>query len=290
MWSARLVIAALVGCVCLGCAPPPPAGPGSAARSRYVALGDSFAAAPGVPEQAAPLRCHKSTNNYPAVLARRLRAATFRDVTCSGATTDDIYSRSQQTAQGPVDRQLDAVAPDTELITITVGANDVGLAGDAESCEATGANPSPCTGKFVVGDVDRISGLINAQIPVWAAMIDAVRTQAPRARIILVGYGLLMRAGGCYPEQPILPHDANYLQAKIDELGDRQRRLAAEKRIEYFDTRQLSAGHDMCAVPAERYVEGYVTRNRAVPLHPTALGAMTVGNVLTDYLVLSENR
>ena len=176
------------------------------------------------------------------------------------------------------------------MITITIGANDVGLAGDAEACEVETSNPRPCTGKFVVGDVDRISGLIDAQVPVWATMIDEVRARAPRARLIIVGYGLLMRPGGCYPDQPVLPHDANYLQSKINELGDRQRQLAADKGIEYFDTRQLTQGHDMCAPAAERYVEGYVTTRRAVPLHPTALGAVAVGNALTDYLVLSENR
>ena len=71
-----------------------------------------------------------------------------------------------------------------------------------------------------------------------------------------------------------------------DELNDRQRDLAAEKGIDYFDTRPLSQGHDMCAPPAERYVEGYLPTNAAVPLHPTALGAAAVGNALTDYLVV----
>lgn len=252
-------------------------------------MGDSFAAAPGVPEPAEPEGCHKSTNNYPAVLARRLAATTFRDVTCSGATADDIYSRAQQTDRGLIPRQLDAAGATTELITITIGANDVGLAGDAETCEAREPNPKPCSGKFVAGDVDSVSRLISGQVPVWAAMIDEIRGRAPQARIILVGYGLLMRPGGCYPDQPLLPRDADYLQGKIDELDDRQRQLAADKGIEFFDTRPLSRGHDMCAPPAERYVEGYVTNNRAVPLHPTALGAAAVGNALTDYLVLTEN-
>lgn len=46
----------------------------------------------------------------------------------------------------------------------------------------------------------------------------------------------------------------------------------------------------MCAPASDRYVEGYVTEGASVPLHPTALGAVAVGNALTDYLVLSENR
>ncbi|QLL07332.1 SGNH/GDSL hydrolase family protein [Mycobacterium vicinigordonae] len=290
MGSKRLGIAMLVAGVCASCATPPPAGPGSAARSRYVAMGDSFAAAPGVPEPAEPERCHKSTNNYPAVLARRLASAAFRDATCSGATADDIYSRAQQTGDGLMPRQLDALDASTELVTITIGANDVGLAADAESCQAKGPDPQPCIGGFVIDQVDSVSRLIADQVPVWAAMLDEVRARSPRARIILVGYGLFLRADGCYPEQPVLPHDANYLQAKIDELDDRQRELAAEKGVEFFDTRPMSVGHDMCAPHAERYVEGYVTKKHAVPLHPTALGAAAIGNALTDYLVLSQNK
>lgn len=280
----------LVGLASVGCAATPPAGPGSAARSNYVAMGDSFAAAPGVPEPALPRGCHKSTNNYPAVLARRLATNAFQDVTCSGATTDDVVNREQRTDHGLIPRQLDMVGPPTDLITITIGANDVGLAGDAESCEVKAADPKPCAAGFFVNNVDRVSTAIAEQVPVWAAMIDQLRAEAPRARIILVGYGIFVRPGGCFPDQPLLPNDASYLQARVDELDDRQRQIAAEKGVEFFDTRSLSVGHDMCAPPSERYVEGYVTDDHGVPLHPTALGATALGNALTDYLVLSENR
>jgi lysophospholipase L1-like esterase len=182
------------------------------------------------------------------------------------------------------------IGPPTDLITITIGANDVGLAGDAESCVVKTTDPKPCTSKFVVNSVDHISNTIAAQLPVWAAMIDQLRTNAPRARIIMVGYGIFIRPGGCFPDQPVLPPDANYLQAKVDELDNRQRQLADEKGIEFFDTRPLSAAHDMCAPPAERYVQGYIVSDAGVPLHPTALGALALGNALTDYLVLSQNR
>ncbi|RUP07250.1 MAG: SGNH/GDSL hydrolase family protein [Mycobacterium sp.] len=290
MWARGFGITVVVSLASAGCAAAPTAGPGSAARSNYVAMGDSFAAAPGVPEPAAPRGCHKSTNNYPAVLARRLAAIAFHDVTCSGATTDDVVNREQRTDHGLIPRQIDMVGPPTDLITITIGANDVGLAGDAESCEVKATDPKPCAAGFVVDNVDRVSRMINEQVPVWASMIDQLRADAPRARIILVGYGTFVRPGGCFPTQPLLPNDANYLQAKVDELDDRQRQLAADKGVEFFDVRSLSEGHDMCAPAGERYVEGYVAKDGGVPLHPTALGAVALGNALTDYLVLSENR
>jgi len=282
VWT-RAAIAALLGAVALACAAPA-SGPGRAARLNYVAMGDSVAAAPGVPDQAPPQGCHKSTNNYPSVLATRLRPIRFVDATCSGAHTLDVISRQQQTRTGLIDRQLDAVGPATDLITITIGANDVGLASDAEACEVKSANPKPCTAQFVVGAVDRISAQIAAEAPVWATMIDQVRAKAPHARVVLVGYGTLIRPGGCFPAQPVLAHDSDYLQAKLNELDERQRQLAAAKGIDYFDTRPMSTGHDMCAPAAQRYTEGYAAQAPAVALHPTAFGAAAVGNALADYL------
>jgi lysophospholipase L1-like esterase len=284
MGSARVVVAALVGAVAVACAGPPSAHRSRAEQLNYVAMGDSIAAAPGVPDPAPPPGCRKSTNNYPSVLARHLAATKFTDVTCSGATSEDITHRTQQTKGGAVARQIEALSATTDLITITIGANDVGLAADVEGCVVKAANPRPCTDEFVVGDVDRISAAINAQVPVWSALIDELRGKAPKAQIILVGYGVFVRPGGCFPGQPVLPEDSDYLQSKLNELDDRQRQLAAEKRIDYFDTRPLSRGHDMCAPPGDRYIEGYVATGPAIPLHPTAFGAASVGTALAGYI------
>jgi lysophospholipase L1-like esterase len=228
--------------------------------------------------------CRKSTNDYPSVLARRLAATTFRDVTCSGATTENITSRAQQTKDGSIERQVDAAGASTDLITITIGANDVGLASDAQECKVVSPNPPPCTNEFVVGDVDHISEVIAAQLPAWSALIDGVRVKAPHARIIVVGYGIFARPGGCFPGQPVLPRDSDYLQSKLNELDDRQQQLATNKGIEYFDTRPLSRGHDICASPSDRYIEGFVTTGSAIPLHPNAFGAAAVGNALAGYV------
>jgi lysophospholipase L1-like esterase len=284
MGSARLYIAFLVGVVAVACTGPPTASPGPVQRLNYVAMGDSVAAAPGVPDPAPPAGCRKSTNDYPSVLARRLAVTTFTDVTCSGATTENITSRPQQTKDGLIARQIDAVGASTDLITITVGANDVGLASDAQECKVISRNPPPCSSAFVVGDVDRISEVITAQLPVWNMLIDGVRVKAPHARIIVVGYGIFVRPGGCFPGQPVLPRDSDYLQSKLNELDDRQQQLAASKGIDYFDTRPLTRGHDICASPSDRYIEGFVTTGSAVPLHPNAFGAAAVGNALAGYV------
>jgi hypothetical protein len=69
--------------------------------SRYVALGDSYTAGPLVPLQRLdPVGCLRSTANYPAQLAARLRIRSFTDVSCSGADTSDM-TIAQDVAFGP---------------------------------------------------------------------------------------------------------------------------------------------------------------------------------------------
>jgi hypothetical protein len=55
---------------------------------QYVALGDSSAAGPGIPDQI-DATCQRSNNNWPRILATKL-GAQLTDVTCSGATTQHL--------------------------------------------------------------------------------------------------------------------------------------------------------------------------------------------------------
>ncbi len=95
-----------------------------AAGSRYVAMGSSFAAGPGLPSRvpASPRRAGRSTGNYAHLVARALEL-DLHDVTFSGATTGDILAPSA--AGRPA--QLAAVTPATRLVTITAGGNDIGF-------------------------------------------------------------------------------------------------------------------------------------------------------------------
>jgi lysophospholipase L1-like esterase len=264
------------------CAAPINTGSEATPGLRYVALGDSAAAAPLVPDPADPPGCLKSTNDYPSVLARDIGASSFSDVSCSGATTADVTARAQQTSDQPVPPQIEAIGPDTELITITIGGNDVGLASSAAGCRRSTLTQPPCFDDFAAGGSDRLSAAIRGQVPAWRAMVDAVRARAPHARIVLVGYGTYIRPGGCFGQQPINPTDADYFQAKVDEIDDAQRALATKAGIDFFDTRPVSVGHDMCAPPEKRYFEGFVLTHLAAPLHPNELGARAVGIALAN--------
>ena len=107
----------------------PPNGP-------YVALGDSYTAAPKVPGQSGrPAGCERSDHDYPALVARELglKQAEFRDLSCSGATTADL-SAAQSTHQGTNPAQLSAVSTATRLVTLGIGGNDIDFSSMITTC------------------------------------------------------------------------------------------------------------------------------------------------------------
>jgi hypothetical protein len=65
----------------------------NAATGPYVALGDSYTSAPIVPLPTGdPILCGRSTNNYPQIVRRAIAPSIFTDISCGGATTNDMLN------------------------------------------------------------------------------------------------------------------------------------------------------------------------------------------------------
>jgi lysophospholipase L1-like esterase len=275
---ATLAVAALV--------PATAAGASTAVGPVYVALGDSYAAGPLILPQSELLTCVRSAVNYPGLLAAAFRPATFRDVTCSSATTTDFSSPQKGNVSGTAAPQYDALSTDTSLVTVGIGGNDIGLVGLAESC--INLFPAPigqsCAAKYTAGGVDVYSQRIQAFAPTYGTVIAQIRARAPQAKILLVGYPTAIRAGGCFPVQPLLAPDATYVQAKIDELNSVMAQQAAAHGATYIDLRTSSVGHDACALPGVRCVEGLVPLSDAFPLHPNELSMQNAERVIAARL------
>jgi lysophospholipase L1-like esterase len=90
---------------------------------RYVALGSSMAAGPGIRPTAAgaPLGSGRSARNYAHLVAEQL-GLDLVDVTFSGATTANVLTERQRGAPP----QIEALDGSEEVVTITIGGNDVG--------------------------------------------------------------------------------------------------------------------------------------------------------------------
>ncbi|MBX4167127.1 SGNH/GDSL hydrolase family protein [Rhodococcus sp. DMU2021] len=248
--------------------------PPAADYASYVALGDSFTSGPGIPPQTDGDPCGRSESNYPTLVATDLGIEDFVDASCGAATSLD-FAMPQTTFRGAtVPPQYDALRPDTELVTVGIGGNDIGLVQLALGCVNLSAPPdgASCAITNTPDGTDRVDAAIDAFAPVYTTVIDEIRRRSPEARIVLVGYPTGIRDGGCFPEQRIWPDDATYLQEKIDRLNTVMREQAEAADVDYVDLRDSSRDHDVCADPETRWMAGLQPAAGSIPLHPNAAG------------------
>ncbi|HMJ02496.1 MAG TPA: SGNH/GDSL hydrolase family protein, partial [Conexibacter sp.] len=228
----------------------------TAASGRYVALGDSYTAGPLIPDQSlSPLGCLRSDVNYPHLVRPSLEVATFTDISCSGATTDD-FTAPQSTSIGTNPPQFDALTADTRVVTVGIGGNDIGFSDIVLNCARL--NPfDPCRDDYVHDGIDEISQAIAATAPKIDAAIDGIQARSPNAKVHLVGYPVILPASGfgCWPSVPILPTDVFYLRAKEIELNGMLAARAAAGGAFYVDTYTSSVGHDVCRGTGTKWVE-----------------------------------
>jgi hypothetical protein len=113
-------------------------GPPVKAGPRYVALGDSFSSGEGNPPFLNPSNtdgCHRSNDAYPEILNAdsSLSITHFEFAACSGATRRDVQFGSKTESS-----QLGHLDATTDLVTLSVGGDDVGFGAVLKAC-ATGA-------------------------------------------------------------------------------------------------------------------------------------------------------
>ncbi|MGA5131301.1 SGNH/GDSL hydrolase family protein [Streptomyces olivoreticuli] len=248
---------------------------------RYVALGDSYTSGPGIPEQTGG-DCLRSSVNYPALTAAKLSVATFKDVSCSGAKTDDMWS-----AQGANPAQLNALDKRTTLVTVGIGGNDIGFGDIIGTCAKLSVSDpagTPCKKQYTAADgSDQLAARITGAAPKIAAVLKAVHDRAPRARVALVGYPSIMpdSGTGCFPAVPIAAGDVPYLRNVEKSLNAMLKKEAGKAHVRYVDTYGPTVGHDTCAPAADRWIEGVKPESPAAPFHPNAKGeAAMAGAVL----------
>jgi lysophospholipase L1-like esterase len=239
---------------------------------RYVAMGDSYSAASGnlPPDLTASPACLRSTVNYPHVIAGQL-PVQLTDVTCGGADTSDYFT-AQYAGVAP---QLDAVANDTQLITMTIGGNDSDVFIDSVlECGVAGLSTlgqgSPCRDRYGSSFEDTIR---TTTYPSLVKALKAVRAKAPKARVAILGYPWILPATvGCFPQMPVASGDVPYLRHEQATLNDAVRRAAAATGATYVSLGTVSNGHDACQAPGVRWVEPVLLGTNPVIVHPNPLG------------------
>ena len=261
-----------------------PVGASAAPTDSYVALGDSYAAGPLIPLYAQPWGCLKSTNNYPNLAKARIAMPVFRDVTCSGAETEDM-TQPQGVTPGPNPPQFNALDAGTKVVSVTIGGNDIGFSGIAEDCFSPNPNAgSPCRDRYVVNGVDEVKRRIDETGPKVAAMLDGIAARSPQARVYVVNYPAIFPHTGdgtlCWPQLPVSWGDIPWLREKQEQLNAMLAAEAAVSGAVLVDVYAASVGHDACQPPGLRWVEPAVPANAAAPVHPNLLGMLGMADAL----------
>lgn len=258
----------------------------------YVALGSSFAAGPGLGDRvgARPRGANQSAQNYAHVLAAR-HGLRLRDVTSSGATTATILSESQFD-QPP---QIEAVRAPTDLVTITIGGNDVGYVAAlvAATVPTWLTRLPPLSGRF--GDALDMDGLDRRLDAVGASITEvvaAVRRQAPDARVVLVDYLTVLPAAPIVAgrHRPRMSVDHQRLCRSIaDRLAVATATAAREAGAELVSAAVASEAHHAWSDDPWTTSGAAVAPWRpGVPFHPNRAGMRAVADLLAGHLGLLD--
>lgn len=253
------------------------------ARLKLAALGSSFAAGPSI-DPIINTSAMRSGRNYAHQLALEV-GADLTDLTVSGATLLNVLNEPQTPSQGDIfPPQLEGLPPDTDIVTLTGGGNDLGYSfGMIHDSLVSYVGPlrglverwiaHPATDLDLEGLTDR-----------FITLIDAIHSKAPQARIFLVQY-LSVFGSSSKPglDLPLTWEQiGNYRRRAI--LLDQAYEKAAAARpgiAELVNMADLSEGHEVGT--SEPWMTGLslgILWKGKTPYHPNLAGHTAVAQEL----------
>lgn len=208
----------------------PGAAPARAATPSYVALGDSYSSGVGTRTYIDDgTDCQRSTYAYPSLIASaKGYSLDFR--ACSGATVADVTST-----------QLSALSASTNYVTISVGGNDAGFSDVITTC-ALPAWASDCAG--AVSDAQ--SYIRNTLPGTLATLYSSIRSKAPNAKVVVVGYAKLFMGEDCNALTWFSPDDESELNDTAVLLDNTLDSAATTAGFSFVNPISAFTGHAVC--------------------------------------------
>jgi lysophospholipase L1-like esterase len=225
--SPRLLAALTLATVATFLAPTAPA---QAAAPPYVALGDSYSSGVGTRSYIDDgTSCQRSTYAYPSLLAvQKGYALNFR--ACSGAKIPDVTNN-----------QLGALSSATRYVSISVGGNDAGFADVLTEC-ATPWWAGDCNGA-----IDDARAFINNTLPGRLSTLYAsIRSKAPNARVVVVGYPRIFNGEDCNAFTWFSPDEESRLNSTADLLNSKLSAAASARGFGFANPTSRFIGHAVC--------------------------------------------
>jgi lysophospholipase L1-like esterase len=191
-------------------------------------------------------------------------------------------TQTQSVEFGSNPPQFNSLDSETQVVSLTIGGNDIGFSEVAESCITLNPFSTPCKDKYDSGGHDQLAERIEATAPKVAAVLQGIHSRAPNARVFVVNYpAIFPETGyGCWPQEPIGFGDVPYLRSTEQHLDAMLATAAAANNATVVNWYQASIGHDSCKSQSTRWVEPLIPGELAAPIHPNKAGMQGASTAL----------
>lgn len=226
----RTTLAASVLALPLSLLSPPTS---AAAGQTYVALGDSYASGVGSRVyygDSNGTSCLRSPKAYGPLIAAGYDLPLVL-AACSGAVADDV-----------TDSQLRSVTTTTRYITLTVGGNDLGFSTVLTECALPGWM-SDCRGAVNGGLrvlADDLPGRLDT-------LLGRMRSRAPSAKVVLVGYPQVFNGVDCNAATFFSPKEQASLNGAVNQLNSLLQAKSSSIGAHFVNPVSAFAGHAWCS-------------------------------------------
>ena len=206
--------------------------PAVAHATNYSALGDSYSSGVGTRTYYSDSgNCQRGPNAYPVKVAAQLRYS-LNFAACSDAKTGDV-----------INNQLGGLNGSTNFVTISIGGNDAGFSNVITKC----AQPWPWN---CDGDITNAQNFIRNNLPgLLDNTLGQIRSRAPNAKIVLVGYPRLFNGQNCNSGTHFSPSEESRLNQTADILAGVESGRAGANGDSFVDPRNAFVGHAVCDNP-----------------------------------------
>jgi lysophospholipase L1-like esterase len=202
----------------------------AASAATYTALGDSYSSGVGTRTfYKDGTECKRSPLAYPAKIAAS-KQLTLTFAACSGAKTGDVLSK-----------QLGSLNSSTGYVTISIGGNDAGFSSVITEC----ALPWPFT---CWGGIENAEKYMRNTLPgLLDNVYNQIRSRAPAATVVVVGYPRLFSGSECN----FLARISSGEQARLNEAADVMAGVisarASAHGFHFVDPRSAFSSHEICS-------------------------------------------
>ncbi len=276
-------------------------------QTAYLGLGDSFSSGEGAYDyingtNIATNRCHVAPSSYPYLLASELNLNGFHSVACSGALIKDAadvfrdYNENHAQAKDKTTSDFDSEIYQNflpgyriqnnfvdkykpQVVTISMGGNDIGFAGIIAKC----FGPDTCYSTYE----DRLALVreINSKFDGLTKMYAEIKSAMPsNGRLYVVGYPQLVSPGGsCAINVHLNADELVFGQLLVQYLDSVVHRAADYMGVKYVDVEDSLHGHRHCEVNSDQVAVNGLSKGHTLPTftggplgketyHPNPLG------------------